>query len=61
MLPSYRSTYSAIFSHIGSVAKDVDASEETFLALCLLSLWRIRVVAAESAMGEAAGSDGALA
>jgi hypothetical protein len=32
-----------------SMAKDVDASEATFVAPCLLPLWRIRVFAAESA------------
>jgi hypothetical protein len=37
MLPSYRRTYSAFFAH-RSMAKDVDASEETFVASCLLPL-----------------------
>jgi hypothetical protein len=41
------------------MAKDVDASEETFVAPCLLPLYRIRVFAAESAW--ALVSDEALA
>ena len=42
------------------MAKDIDASEETFLAPCPLPLYLIRVFAAESARTAAEESDEAL-
>ena len=46
--------FSDFFAH-RSMAKDVDASEETFVAPCLLPLQRIRVLAAESAWALVSG------